>query len=501
MTGPAAGRQRPVSSTFGHWRRPASPGLFELGAGGTAVLLVGLVVAVLVSLVSWVATLVALVVLVVVLAPLAVRQGGRSGAQRLLARVAWWRGRRRRRHLYRSGVCGLVPGGTHRLPGLAAASELYEAHDAYERPFGIVAVPSTGHYSVVLRCEADGAALVDQEQVESWVASWGGWLAGLGHEPGLVAAAVTVETAPDPGTRLEAELARQLSPAAPAFAGEVLQEVLRTYPAGSAVVSTRVQLTYRAAAAGAGGRGVEQVAVELGSRVPGLAAGLASTGAGAATAMTAGEIAEAVRVGFDPAAGELLDRARDEVGTAGWNWADVGPAAAQETWNRYRHDSGVSLTWSMSEAPRGTVLSGVLTRLVAPHPDVARKRVTLLFRPHDPGTAATLVEADVRTARFLAGGRARARGELSVLAAEQSAREEAAGAGLVRFGLLVTATVLAETDVRHAAAVVDNLAASARLQLRRVYGSQAASFAAGLPVGIVLPEHLRVPALVSEALR
>ena len=36
-------------STFGHWRRPASAGLGNLGIGGTAVLFVGLIVAVLMA--------------------------------------------------------------------------------------------------------------------------------------------------------------------------------------------------------------------------------------------------------------------------------------------------------------------------------------------------------------------------------------------------------------------------------------------------------------------
>jgi hypothetical protein len=33
-----------------------------------------------------------------------------------------------------------------------------------------------------------------------------------------------------------------------------------------------------------------------------------------------------------------------------------------------------------------------------------------------------------------------------------------------------------------------------------MYGAQASAFAAALPVGIVLPDHLQVPALVREAM-
>ena len=56
--------------------------------------------------------------------------------------------------------------------------------------------------TVVLETEPDGAALVDQPQVDQWVAHYGQWIAALSQEPGLVACQVSVETAPDPGTRL-----------------------------------------------------------------------------------------------------------------------------------------------------------------------------------------------------------------------------------------------------------------------------------------------------------
>jgi hypothetical protein len=41
----------------------------------------------------------------------------------------------------------------------------------------------------------------------------------------------------------------------------------------------------------------------------------------------------------------------------------------------------------MSEAPRGEVLSSVLTSLLSPHRDIDRKRVSLLYRPHSPAVA------------------------------------------------------------------------------------------------------------------
>ena len=98
----------------------------------------------------------------------------------------------------------------------------------------------------------------------------------------------------------------------------------------------------------------------------------------------------------------------------------------------------------MSQAPRGEVRENVLARLIAPHGDIARKRVTLLYRVIDPGEAARIVERDLHNADFRVNSSARptARAVVEQQAARATAQEEARGAALVNFGMLVTATVL-----------------------------------------------------------
>ena len=93
-----------------------------------------------------------------------------------------------------------------------------------------------------------------------------------------------------------------------------------------------------------------------------------------------------------------------------------------------------------------------------------------------------------------------ARDSLAVRAAAATAVEEASGAGLVQFGMLVTATVADLDKEADARAAIDNLGATARLRLRPVYGSQDSAFAAALPLGLVLPKHIQVPAELREKL-
>jgi hypothetical protein len=212
--------------------------------------------------------------------------------------------------------------------------------------------------------------------------------------------------------------------------------------------------------------------------------------------LSAQGLCEVVRVAYDPAAAGLIEQARAMGQTTDLSWTDVGPAAHEARWDSYRHDSAVSMTWAMSEAPRGAVQSGVLARLLAPHSDIARKRVSFLYRPINPARAAAIVEAEYAAAEFVrtSSDKPPARVTLRARAAERTRAEEASGAGLVNFGIMVTATVLDPADEADARAAVDNLAGTARIRLRPVYGAQDSAFAAALPLGLVLSRHMKVPA-------
>ncbi|MGW4983263.1 SCO6880 family protein [Streptomyces mirabilis] len=489
--------------TYGNFRKPRTSGLRGLSLGATLLLFAGLIAVVLATLISVWAALALAMVLVAVLAPLALRdRHGRTLMQRGAVRLAWRRTTSSGGHLYRSGPMGRAGFGTCQLPGLAAESTLTEARDGYGRPFAVITIPATGHHTVVISCDADGAALVDEQQVDIWVAHWGQWLSALGAEPGLVAASVTVETAPDSGVRLQQEIMANAVEDSPDLARSMLREVLAAYPAGSAQIATRIALTYSGAAReGAPRRSAEDMALHIGTRLPGLTAGLSMTGAGTAVPMTATELAEAVRVAYDPTVASLVEESRAS-GGSGLTWDQAGPMAAQEAWDHYRHDGVFSVTWAMTEAPQGEVFSNVLTGLVQPNRDIARKRVTLLYRPHSRAEGARVVQQDYKNALFNAQqsqiGQARDDAELT--AARRTTEEQAQGHGVIRFGLLITATVNSADALTTAAAAIDNLAPAARIAVRPVYGSQASAFAAALPLGLVLPLHTALPQTVRDSM-
>lgn len=470
---------------YGQWRRPTGAGLFGLGMIGTVVALVLAVVVVLLLMVALPLALTIAAAGFLALAPMAIRIGGRTGAQVAAAWIGWIITKRTRAHLYRTGIASKVSQ-AHRLPGLLAASELIAVEDGRSGTVGVICLPATRHYTVVFTASADGTALVDQEVINRQVARWSQFLASLPGETGLVQAQVVIETAPDPGTRLVDSNAARVSEDAPDLARAVFDEIAATYPAGAVTCTHYVALTWRIP-----GPDTETAAAEVAAKLPQIREGLAGTGAVGVRPATPDRLCRIMAAAYDP------DR-RDDVLAAPADllaWEQTGPVSADEGWNDYRHDSGRSRTWSMAEAPRGAITERVFARLAAPDTDLKSKRVAILYRPIAPDQAARIVERDKRDAVFNINKthRPSARAISDLRAADQAAEEESRGAGLVHFASLATVTVARDGDLTMASRTLKAAAGEARILLRPMNGSQAASFAAALPAGIVLPDHATGP--------
>jgi ribosomal protein L21E len=491
--------------TYGNLRPPRRPGV--LGMGMAASILVGVaavIVVIMLMTFGVIAAAVVLLVSVLVLTPMIVRgPDGHSGYQRLLGRVVFRHAAKAGHTTYLAGATGQTPDGRTRLPGLLAQSELLEAVDAYGDAYGVLHTPGVDHYAAVLASEAAGNDLVDQSVTDSAVAHWGGWMAHLGQQPDILAATVTIETAPDPGTRLVRMVKRHTQDSAPEFSLATLDEITTQYPAASSTTSTRIALTFSSRPRpGEDKRSQQDVLADLGRRLPGLRQGLRTTGAGTTVRMmTAADLTDAVRVAYDPSVAQLVEEQRGQGGT-GLAWSEAGPAFAHDLPEHYAHDGAFSIVWQMREAPPGVFYDNSLKSLLAPHSDIARKRVTLIYRPQSAETARRMVERDVRDARTQASARTRPQAHDATMlrSAEKAAQEEAQGAGLVRFGIIVTATVTDEAQLPRAASTISMLTAPTKLRLRLARYNQAASFAAGLPLGLVLPTHLALPEWARDTL-
>lgn len=484
--------------TYGNWRRPRSAGLGRLGTVSTAALGVAMVVTFIVAAMNMFAGLTLMVVFTGAFLPLVIHdRWGRTGYERLGDVVRWKLHRNRRGHLYVAGPLSRTPSVECRLPGLAARLEVFDAQDAIGRPFVVLHHPRPGHVATVLECSPPGVGLIDDDTIDGWVANWGAWLAELGQESGVVAAQVVVETRPDPGVELRRSVTKRLSPDGPEFAHQVMQNIVEILPAGSASTRVFVTLTWGRSRVGGGGRrALDDVVLEIGQRLPELCQTLSLTGAGTARPIPEERLAAAVRTAFDPSIIPTLEESGESI-----EWANAGPVQAEATSGVYRHDSAVSVSWVMGQAPTGVVRSNVLQQLLRPSPDVAMKRITLLYRPYTPARAAQIVDQDRRITEFQARQKrmGRARDVMAIRIADRTAEEEAAGAGLLRFGMIATATMWNDTGkvdrdtINRGVNVVEQLGGAARIRFRRAWRMQESTFLAGLPLGIVLPAHVSVP--------
>jgi len=486
-----------VEGMYGGWKKPSQSGIAGLSMRATLAL--GAAAVFLIILIGTAGLLTALefgLPLALVVGVISLKdQDGMSLAGKIGERIAFAQAKSSGATVYRAGPASKATGGRFRLPGLAAPLTVSEHTDHYRRDFALVWCPFQRTASVVLGCEPGGLDMADSDEVDAQVAGWAGALTQFGADPDIAAVSVTVETAPDPGRRLQEAMASSADPQAHPFARAVLDDTVAAQQGRSIQVSTFVTITWSTAPLRRRARDEAAMGEMVATRMPGLIRSLEVSGAGQVWPLSASQLAEVVRVAYDPAAAVLFDEARAQGYEPPQTWDDAGPTVAVAEFAGYRHDSAWSKTWAMSRAPEGLVANTSLRALMAPHRDITRKRVTIFFRPIDPGRAANLVDKDMKAAQAAQRNKRgpEVRESIAFAQARQTAAEQAAGAGLTQFGMLVTATTddLGAKDQIDAA--VSTLGASARIRLRPMYGMQDAAFAACLPLGLMLERHQVMP--------
>ncbi len=511
----------PKRLTYGGWRRPPSPGVGPLKLLPSAALLVSVIVCLLVAMALGNPLLAAglFVLMVIAAAPAVIPMRGRTAYAVWVARRRWRRTVRRKEHIYRSGLAGVTPGGTRSLPGLLAKVKVYAARDGAGRLFGLIHFERAGQWAVVFAVSPQGGALVDQSTVDDWVSAWGGFLAVLGQEGGVAQASATVETTFDDGALLRAHAERLIAPDVPEFAAAALRASAKELPLNMTATIGWVSITFTGSALGVKGDDAQSAAEEIGRRLPGLSDALVAAGLRRVDPLTVAGLARRVREAYDPeVAGGNAEL--DATGhTPVIAWEDCGPSWCEEAALSYAHDSGRSKTWEALEVPRGLVFDDLFTRLAGPVPAAPRKRVTMLYRPVDSGQTATVVDRDLKASINRVGRRdlAHAHDNADLKAARQATEEEARGAGVTTFSVLVTVTTLATVtglgdadgtahrsipsaeqleNFDRACAAIERAGKSSKFRLSPVRGGQAAAFAAALGIGLSLQDvSVVLPAL------
>ncbi|WP_067723478.1 SCO6880 family protein [Nocardia yamanashiensis] len=486
--------------TYGGWTRPRREGMWGMGWTVSIAAFVAVVVALLtVMLAGLVPAAVVIVAELLVLAPMAYSRGGRTGYERAMIMLGWWRTLLRRENIYQAGVFSRL--GTCKLPGLMATSKLYESTDSAGNRFGLIHMPAPHHaYTALLKCWPQGARAVDQDRIDAWVAAWSGLLATLGEKPDIEAITVVLDSVPETGNRLASEVNMLTKPDAPEPARVMMSQLAQLLPSDTVRLEAWLSITFKATTPARRKDPAEQ-AEEVARRLPFVTAALAEAGV-RSRPMTGEETIALLRRAWDPAAEADLEASADAGESHELTWDHAGPVMHDEKYDRLIHDGVVSVSWEMELPPEGVVRERVLQRLLAQNEELPRKRIAMVYRPHSAGDAAQIVDGDYKdalVAQQTERGVGSATAVLRVRATESAREEQARGHGVTRFGVLITVTEPAGADLPAIEAITRDLTSQARLKIRRCYRYQAAAFAAGLGAGVLLPEMASLPKVVSEA--
>ncbi|GAA4554894.1 MULTISPECIES: SCO6880 family protein [Pseudonocardia] len=472
--------------TYGNWRRARGFGIGRLGPGQSLTLFVAVMVPIMLAYVSAQVALIAALISALILVAVLVKVGGQSLSDVVIRRIRFSRSRSAGWHELSGGMLTDHPR-RHDLPGPMAPLVPLSTDDGRGGKQGLLWDRRTGWLTAVVRVSPVGLDLADRAQADAWVASWGAFLADLGYQRMVRHIAVTVDTAPSGGTTLRDYVSSRLDPSAPQAAHDVMAELVDATPATSADVDTRVAITFDPSRATPRPQDLMEAVAEVTRWLPGLEASLSMAGVAVLGRATAAWLTGRLRIAYDPASrGDVtrLPSGDSEL----LIWGEAGPIRANEAWDHWRHDSGISVAWALSEAPRQAVVDRVLTPLLAPGP--FPRRVTMLYEPYSAGAAADEVEREITNTQVRRAWAKRTKRDETqrerddFARALQSAREEAEGAGVGRFCLYVSTTVAREELVPAATADVEQRAGQSKLRLRRLRGAQMAGFAAALGFGL-----------------
>ncbi|WP_369185362.1 SCO6880 family protein [Streptomyces sp. Y1] len=368
------------------------------------------------------------------------------------------------------------------LPGVGASSVLVAAHDPTTgRPVGVVHNRSTGAMTITTLLAPGGTLMATTSAVRTGLRTWSAVLDAMSTDDQILGASVTVQITPGGGEALADDVKARRRPDAPRLALDTIDELVRTTPRATASVAPWISVIVDPTTGVSPPTDLaEQVAEAL--RVVDTL-DLSGTGTDIVRRTTPTDLRRIVRAAYDPS----VFNAREEE-FAELSWAECGPVAADDLREAYAHDGAVSVSWVLREMPRRPIPYSVLLPLLSP--GRFQRRVTLSYRVLDPYEGEAVLEREISNAEQRAQATAQVRGrakwsqKADYQRAEQAAHQAASGAQVVEWTLTVTSTARSATEFPDARQELERaVKATKGIRMRPAFGAQAATFAAGLPIG------------------
>ncbi|HVC25752.1 MAG TPA: SCO6880 family protein [Acidimicrobiales bacterium] len=336
--------------------------------------------------------------------------------------------------------------------------------------FGAVRDSRGGAWTAVLSLGSDSFALLDEDDRARRIAAWSGVLAAVSGESSALHRLQWVErTLPDRGEVLRRHLESRRMGAPPdpgtAAARRSYEELLEDEGTGVLRHELFLACTVRAP------RSAERV---LGEEVARLERRCRDAAIPVDGVLSLAGLSTLVRRTFDEVPGS---------GPAAWPW----PSAVDASWSALRTDGTWHATYWIAEWPRSDVASDFLLPLLVGCPErrsvsvvMASVPPTRAIRAAEHARTSTAADADLRRRHGFATSARRHREHEAVVRREG---ELAEGHAAYRFSGYVTVTVPDPAALDGACSRVEQSAALARVELRRLYGAQGEAVTFTLPTG------------------
>ncbi|GAA4378193.1 SCO6880 family protein [Paeniglutamicibacter cryotolerans] len=482
----------PGQDKFGNWLQPTAPGLFGLSLGALTVCGIGTVL-VLLALVreAYALALITLLATFLIVLTTLIPFAGSTLFTKVSDRISLAGRNRRGESFYVTGPFSTLPlEAAQRLPGALLNVDTLSGVDGLNRDYTLLHHKAVGKIAAVFGCTPDGAAMQEQSVINNQVAHFGSWISSLSIDTGLAGATIVVDSASESSAGTCAAVRADVAPNAPAFAKRVLNEAVGTLPARSSVLNVYATMIWDAKALGATAKDLSPAVAEIAARLPQQSQMLTRAGAGAPKPLIEAELAEIAHLAYQPARDQELALDALTGLRAARAWDQSGPEFFDDSRGRVVfHDGVASMTLMMTIPPESQITARSFDQLFGPNPKFLRKRVAILYRPVDPGTAARTVNRLVSTADWKIStrrGRATSFDTKNKAVAEQTELELAQGARLALFSLMVTITFEANQDAyRDALNQIKSLMGQLLMPYRFVEHAGSAAFHTTLPFGVL----------------
>ncbi len=356
-----------------------------------------------------------------------------------------------------------------------------------ERPIGALSERSGHRLTAVLACRVLAFSLLDAEAQERRLARWGLVLSGAGAT--AIRRLQWIErTAPAQGDELARWVHAERDPDVPLRGTPMIESYLELIGNTARVTQEHeVLLAVQVDARRVRERGASAVSAALVRETERVAQRLEAAEVTVLGALSAGQLARALRTAFDPyARAELSALDAADPDRDGLSQTGAWPLGARESWDHYRSDGALHATYWIGAWPRIDVSPMFMDALLGHSASV--RTVAVTFEPLPVARSTREIEAAITRDR--ADRELRNRFGQSETARQRQAREATArreselatGHGEVRLSGFVTVSGRDTDDLRRACSEVLDHAARARLELHRLYGQQADAFTFTLPL-------------------